>query len=321
MFDATWFAAAAIAPLVAWALWRIQAVVVNQILRGGMYRLLRHQRRTYNVVSWFGVLLHELSHAIVLLLGGHGIRDFSVKVDEGHVTPKQVRKGGLGTLTFIAAALAPMVAAPAVILALVLLLLDPNLLPWSNNATGLTGATEVLQVTLVEAPQRWLSVLVGLDITTIAGGVIAAMAVLALPAARPSHVKKKGEPDEGDIAVVRRLIRRRPLPVIAFMLVVYASYFAIAAGQVAYYWIFWQTIWGVAVTGILFGLLAGLGWYAVAWTGRIQPWAAWLPYAAVVAVQYLGRQQHLELWWVNAASMGAFVLLAIGLRSLAGRRF
>src|SRR5207244_4244981 len=67
------FAAAAFAPAAVWLLWRAQALSV-ELLRWRLVALARWRgaRGLYAVVSWFGTFLHEVSHASVLLLSGHG---------------------------------------------------------------------------------------------------------------------------------------------------------------------------------------------------------------------------------------------------------
>ncbi len=306
--------------LIAWVLWRLQALAINRVLRGGMVKLLRYQRTTYNVVSWFGVLLHEISHAVVMLLGGHGIRGFKVGVDAGHVTPKQVRKGPLGTLTFIAAALAPMVAAPAAITAFLLI---GRPLPDTSAAHGFVGIRDNLEYIATDILQRLAFDVAGMDLTTWMGATLFALAVFAMPSARPSHVRNKGEADEGDIAVVRRLIRQRPWPVLAFWLVLYGAYFAIVPFAPAAYWLGWQLVWSIGLVGTTLAVLMGLVWYAVAWTGRVQAWVAWLPYAAAIAVQVGGRLLDVPggVLVINAASIVVLLGLAWSLRMMAPRRF
>lgn len=321
MVQAEWLAAAAFAPIVVWLLWRIQALCVNRVLKPGMYKLLRYQRATYNIASWFGVLLHETAHAVFLLIGGHGIRNVSVRVDSGHVTPVQVGRSWYGTLTFLAAALAPIYAAPAVVLVLIVLLLEPSLLPRAADASGLQPAMDVLRDTLVEVPRTLLNVLVGLDVASAAGAAVFLIAVLAMPAARPSFVRKRGAPDEGDIAVFRSTIRRRPLAPLAVLALAYASYFIVVPWRPQWYWLPWQVLWTVAVVGIVLAVLGGAGWYAVALTGRIRFWAAWIPYAAAVAAQAAGRALEQPLWIVNLGTLAVFVVLAVGLRQVAGRRY
>ncbi len=320
MVSIDWVIAGAIPIALAWLLWRVQALAVNQALRGGMYRLLRYQRTTYSVVSWFGVLVHEISHATVLLLGGHGIRRMKVGVDAGHVTPRQVRKGPLGTLTFIAAALAPMIAAPAAVTGM--LLLGGTRLPGPLVVPGIRTAWDNLGQVAVQVPAALVRDLIGMDVTTGIGAALFLLAVFAMPSARPSHVKTKGEADEGDIAVVRRLIRRRPWPVIAFAVFLYALYFAAAAWGARWYWFAWQAVWTVALVGIALAAIMGVVWYAVAWTGRIQRWIAWLPYAVAIGVQVGGRTVETPgMWVVNLATIAAFLAFSAGLRIAAARRF
>ncbi len=306
--------------IIAWLLWRIQAFSINRFLRGGMYRLLRYQRTTYNIVSWFGVLIHEISHAVVMLLGGHGITQFRVGVDSGHVTPKQVRKGPLGTLTFIAAALAPMVAAPAAIAAFLLI---GRPLPEPSTAAGFRGVQDNLATISRDMVERLVVDLVGMDVTTWMGASLLLLAVFAMPSARPSHVKNKGEADEGDIAVVRALIKRRPLPVILFWVLIYGAYFAVVPFWPQFYWLAWQMVWSIGIVGAALAIIMGLVWYAVAWTGRIQRWLAWIPYALAVAVQVGGRllDWHGSTWLLNLLSVAVLLGLAFALRTVAPRRF
>ncbi len=214
----------ALLPLVLWILWRIQALVVDGVLRKGMFQLLRHQRRVYNVVSWCGVLLHELAHAIFLLLGGHGIKDFRVGRDAGHVTPRRLRKNLWGHGTFLIAALAPMFVAPVVVLAL-LLVARPDLVAFFPaqqprfDAVGASfdGAPGVLLIFGSFLLGSVVPAMLGLDLAAPLGLAVFLVAVLAIPSARPSHVKNKGAEDEGDIAVLRATIKRRPWPTVAFL--------------------------------------------------------------------------------------------------------
>lgn len=320
------FVAAAFAPFVVWALWRVQALAVDKVLRTGMFRLLRYQRRTYNVVSWFGVLLHELSHAFFLVMGGHGIRQFRVGVDAGHVTPRQARRGPLGLMTFLLAAMAPMFTAPAAILALLLLLVAPGLLDPVSAGPGLQPAVDAFTVTFRDFLPGLLLALVGLDLAAPAGLSVFLLAVLALPSSRPSHVKGgKGEADEGDIAVVRQKIRRQPVPFIVFVLLVYALYFALVPFAPAWYWTGFQLLWGTAAVGIVLATLGGVGWWGVAQGGRITPLLGWLPVAVALAVQVLPRVVEVpgltgSPLWMNLASLAVFAVLTAALASTAARR-
>ncbi len=321
MVDAPWFAAAALPLLATWILWRAQALAVDRVLRRGMFQLLRWQRRTYTVVSWFGVLLHELSHAALLLLGGHGIREFSVHTEHGHVKPRHRRTTVYGDVTFVLAALAPLYVAPAAILAVAALLLEPDLLRPAVAGPGLEAAGLAVRDLVTTFPLRLGEVLVGLDVTTGPGLAVCLLAVLALPAARPSHVKSEGR-SEGDVAVLRATLRDRPALWLSVLALAYGAYFALVPWWPEAYWTAFHVLWATALTAVLLAVVGGLGWWAVAWTGRVRPWAAWLPYAAVVAVQWLGRTHtDLPVVALNLASLAAFGLLAAGLLLVAQRRF
>lgn len=319
--DWTNVAVAFFAPLVLWLLWRIQALAIDQGLRRGMYRLLRYQRRTYNVVSWMGVFLHELSHAFFLLLGGHGIKDFKVRTDGGHVTPHQVRRGPIGLLTFLVAALAPMFVAPTILFLTAWLLLDRGLIDPASAGLGWEAAWPVLRDTATNLPVDLGRILLGLDVTTWAGATVALLAVFAMPSARPSFVPGgRGERDEGDIAVVRRKVRNHPLPVLVVIAAAIGSY-ALVAWQPTWYWGAWQVAWSISLTATLLALLLGLGWAAVAWAGRIRAWLSWIPLALAVGAQVLARQADAPLWLANLLTVAVFALVALGLWLVAPRRY
>lgn len=316
-----WLLAAAVPLVATWVLWRVQALAVDKVLRVGMFKLLRWQRRTYNVVSWFGVLLHELSHAALLLVGGHGIREFSVHTDHGHVKPRHRRTGVYGRFTFVLAAMAPLYVAPAAILAVAALLLEPDLVRPATAAPGLDAAWTAVRDLVTTFPLRLGEVLLGLDVTTGAGLAVFLLAVLAIPAARPSHVRSEGR-SEGDVAVLRATIRERPLMWLVLLAALYGAYFLLVPRWPEAYWTAFRVVWAVALTAVLLAVAGGLGWWAVAWTGRVRPVVAWIPYAAAVAVQWGGRAYTgLPVVVLNLLTLAAFGLLAAGLLATARRRF
>lgn len=313
MVSTSWFAAAALAPVTVWLLWRIQALAVDQGLRRALLKLLSGTKWLYSLVSWLGTFLHEVSHALVLLLGGHGIKGFRAGVDSGQVMPRRTRRSALGTLSFLAAAMAPIYLPPALLLGL-LWWLQGDVVLWVSGGPGLDPAVEVLRSVFVDYPSRVGRATAGLDLASWEGGVLFALVLVALPSSRPSFVKgsRFHEGDEGDIAVIRRRIKRRPWPFLAFLVVVYALYFALVPFWPAVYWGIWQVVWLVALTGIAYALFAAVVWYLVARATRAAAWVAWVPVAAFAAVQAFGRAPlGWSLWTVNAVSLAAFAGLAL----------
>lgn len=321
MMEAGWLLAAAVPLVATWALWRVQAVAVDRVLRVGMFKLLRWQRRTYNVVSWFGVLLHELSHAALLLVGGHGIREFSVHTDHGHVKPRHRRNGPYGRFTFVLAAMAPLYVAPSAILVVAAILLEPDLLRPASTGPGLDAAWLAVRDLLTTFPLQLGEVLLGLDVTTGAGLAVLLLAVLAIPAARPSHVRSEGR-SEGDVAVLRATIRKAPALWLILLAALYVAYFLLVPRWPEAYWTAFHVVWATALTAILLAVAGGLMWWAVSWTGRVRPIVAWTPYAAAVLVQWGGRvYTDLPVVILNLIAFASFGFLAAALLTTARRRF
>jgi hypothetical protein len=331
------YVAAAFAPAAVWCLWRIQTLSV-ELLRGQLVRLTATPllRALYSVVSWFGTFLHEVSHATVLLLSGHGIRQFRSGVEQGHVTPGRLRGGFLGLMSFLAAALAPLFIPPAIVLFVLFLtvkgLPPPYLVP---AASGLDGAIEALRHALFEYPQTLGTAIANLDLSSWRQALALVALLLFMPASRPSHTKGSrfhGTQDEGDVAVLRARIRERWWLFLAFLVILYGLYFLLAQPvpgvpgreqSAAGYWYPFEFVWAVALTGILLCLFGAAWWSLVALSGRINRAIAWLPPAAFVAVQVGTRldASHIpDVWKINAASLGAWLVVGVAASLLLPRR-
>lgn len=314
--------AALFAPLVVWVLWRIQVLGV-EVLRARLLVLLRHAKWLYNTVSWFGTFLHEMSHATVLLLSGHGIKQFSVRTDSGHVLPRRMRNGPVGFLFFLAAALAPLFGPPLLVLLALRWLVDPALFPWAAHGPGLGAALVALEAMLWEFPRRLVSAVAHLDLSDPWHAAALAAILLGIPGSRPSHVKGSrfhGEKDEGDVAVVRKKIRQNPWPLLVLALLLAAAHYPLTRWAPAVYWYPFQALWAVAVTAIVLALAGAVWWSLVAANAAVRPWLAWVPTAGLVALQVVGHGAGWSVVEVNAASLGAFLATTMALRLVAPRR-
>lgn len=314
------FAAAAFAPAAVWVLWRVQTLAV-ELLRWRLVKLttVADLRWIYATVSWLGVVLHEVSHASVLLLSGHGIKQFRAGVESGHVLPARMRKGPIAFLSFLLAALAPLFVPPIlVLLALRYLAGVPILAFHTPVGEGLAAALDGLQHALLVVPRNIAYGLAGLDLATWQGATVLAIALLAMPSSRPSHIKGSrfhGTKDEGDVAVLRAQIRSHPIVFLVFLALVYGAYF-LASFHPPTYWYPFEAIWAVALTGTALALLGALWWSLVGLGRGTKAWAWWLGPAAFVAAQVWF---HTETAWtaleVNGASVAAWAVVAVALRA------
>jgi hypothetical protein len=307
------FVAALFAPAAVWVLWRLQILSV-EMLRGRLLRLatVRDQRWLYAIVSWFGVFLHEVSHASVLLLSGHGIREFRAGMEQGHVLPARMRRGPLGFLFFLVAALAPLFIPPLLFLAALLWLTGSHGFVFSIPAPGLEGALDGLQHSLVEVPLRIATALASLDLRTWQGGLLLVLALLAMPSGRPSHVKASrfhGK-DEGDVAVLRQQIRRNPWYFLLFLGLLYGAYFLHEFYPPAYWYPF-QALWAVALTGVALAILGTLWWGLIGLGARTKALVWWLGPASFAVVQVLAPMEPLQR---NGVALLVWAVTAVALR-------
>lgn len=304
-------------------LWRAQTLSV-EALRLSLLRMAASPafRPLYAVVSWFGTLVHELSHASVLLLSGHGIREFRVKVERGFVTPARMRRGPISFLFFLVAALAPLFVPPLLVLAGWWWLEGSNPIHAGTPSAGLTFAAEALYALVVDVPVRLAWRLAHLDLSHALHLALFLAALLGMPSARPSHVKGSrfhGEKDEGDVAVLRARLRENPWPFILFVAVLVVGHVAARMWWPEAYWVPFSWVVSVAVIGITLALLGSVGWALFALAGRSRPMVAWLAPLAAVAVQVFGRSVGAPVA-VNAASALAFLATALVLAILMPRR-
>ncbi len=305
------FAAAALAPAIVWLLWRLQTLSV-EALRRSLLVLDRHwdQKWLYAIVSWFGTFLHEVSHASVLLLSGHGIKQFRAGVEEGHVLPARMR-GGAWTLTFLVAALAPLFIPPALVLVALTLGLDVLDVPFFAGPDALSGYAGALRPFFVELPKDLLLAIAGLDLADWRHAAVLALVLLGAPGSRPSHVRSRfhGKGDEGDVAALRATIRRNPVPFLAFLLVVCGAFFLtrLDAPAPKAYWLPVEAVWAVALTGIVLALFGAAFWGLAGLDGRASPLVAWLGPTMFVAVEVLGRAMG---WPVSVLQLNGIAVAA-----------
>lgn len=319
------FLLAALPPAIVWLLWRLQTLSV-EILRGRLIGLARNpdQRWLYAVVSWFGTFLHEASHALVLLLTGHGIRGFRAGVEEGHVLPARMHRGA-GTLFFLVAALAPLFIPPLLVLVGLWLVLGAQPVAWAAAESNLATFPSYLHANLLDGPLRLLRLLAGLDLADWRQALVFALALLGAPGSRPSHVRGSrwhGKDDQGDVAALRQTIRERPLPFVLLLAVVYGSFFALTPFEPRAYWYVWQALWTVAAAGVTLALAGAAFWSLANLDGRVRPLVAWLGPAVFIGIQIAGRMagDGLTVLARNGISIAAWLCVAIVLGQAVPRR-
>lgn len=308
------FAAAAVAPAVVWVLWRIQTLGVD----GLRHVLLVLTRRwdtawVYAIVSWFGTFLHEVSHATVLLLSGHGIREFRAGVEEGHVLPGRMR-GGAGMLFFLAAALAPLYIPPLLALLAIYLVLHAAPIPFTVGGDGLDGVWPALRPVLLDLPKDLALLVAGIDLANWKHLIVLGAVLLGTPASRPSHVKTRfhAKGDGGDVPALRRHIRHHPLPFLLFVALLYGAYF-LARFLPEAYWYPLEAVWAVAVAGLVFAALSAVTWGLLGLATRTWLVVAWLGPAAFAAVEVLGRAMRWPLSTLQLNGLALLAWLAAGL--------
>lgn len=320
------FVAAALPLILIWLLWRLQTISV-EVLRRSLLVLDGRwdQKWLYAVVSWFGTFLHELSHATVLLLSGHGVKEFRAGVEEGHVLPARMHRGA-GTLTFLLAALAPLFVPPALVLVALALGVHLVAIPFFTGPDTLAGFWDGVQPFFRDFTRDLLSAIAALDLANWRHAIVFALILLGAPGSRPSHVRSRfhAKGDAGDVAALRQTIRKHPLPFLVFLALVYAGFLA-AAWKLPFPSIYWfpiEVVWAIAITGIVLALFGAGFWALAGLDGRASALVAWVGPALFVLLQLVGRIAHwpLSIPQLNGISLAAWLAAAIALGQILPRR-
>lgn len=201
---------------VLYASWRFQEFLVN-LLRWPLASIAGQSNAFEAFLTFFGTLLHEVSHASILLVTGQGIMEFHVRPYHGHVLPRRAFGNWYGHLVLAAAAVAPLWLIPFLTIAVSTGLLGVN---WLNAPVfspdaqmefyraSIAVSLSAMQDTLVQAA-RYPFLLTVMIVTLI----------VASPGLRPSKFIDDDGQKSGDIWVLRRTVRRHPIP---FILVICA---------------------------------------------------------------------------------------------------
>lgn len=307
--------------LALWIAWRIQRVAII-VLERAMAKMERKMGAVVKPMLYLATFLHESSHAVFLMIGGHGVKEFHVDAGQGHVQPKRLRRSLWGVTTFLLSAMAPFFLPPLLMVGLLTLVAGlewPGLPPFVS-----LGA---LQFLFTDFTLQFLKdvarTLLAMDLSTTPGLFVAAMTFLLVPAAKPSYQKGSrilGRRAEGDLAVVSRHVRKYPwsLIVLLGLAAAWGAWFYVVP-EVA--WVFYMGLIWVSLATTLLALAGAALWELLGLARETKRSVAWIAPTLGVLVQVLPLV--LDWGWsalaINLASLAIWFAFALMFRLLLPR--
>lgn len=197
----------------------IQYVLVN-IISGRIGRTSFNHPRLVRAMNWWGVFIHELSHALTAIATLNKVKEFKVTSSGGHVVHDI--SGKFGFLQWMAAqsiSLAPAFVPPIIVAVLMQYLGYIVLPPLSSIVQEPVSIIKTLYLTFIPSiitTTGWR--FINLDYIKIQNLILLLILMFSFSSAKPSSIS--GKPGtQGDIQSVIQMAIKFPFYTLLFMLV------------------------------------------------------------------------------------------------------
>jgi hypothetical protein len=172
-----------------------------------------HHPRLYKVLNWWGTFMHELSHALIVLISLNKIKEFKVGSGGGHVTWSSTKKQGyIAWLSAQIISLAPFFIPPLLIGIPLVYTKTIDLESIIINSEFADPINMILMLCLELIPQLALKIgkmLAGLNLLCIWDVLLLIVLMFSFSGAKPSSIKDSHM--EGDIQSFLRRCKEHPI--------------------------------------------------------------------------------------------------------------
>ena len=176
-------------------------------------KIYYHHPRLYKVLNWWGTFMHELSHALIVLISLNKIKEFKVGSGGGHVTWSSTkRQGYIAWLSAQIVSLAPFFI-PPLLIGIPLVYTEIIDLRGITVKSGFSDPINMISMLCLELiPQLALRIgkmLAGLNLFCIWDVLLLVILMFSFSGAKPSSIKDGNT--EGDIQSFLRRCKEHPI--------------------------------------------------------------------------------------------------------------
>ena len=200
----------------------IQWGMVN-LIGSHIGRISFNHPKLVRAMNWWGVFIHELSHALTAIATLNKVKEFKVTSSGGHVV-HDIRVGFLGWLGAQSISLAPAFVPPIIVALLMHYLGYIDFTQFNFNASDPVSIINTMYLDLIPyiiKTTGWL--LVNLDYSKVGNFLLLLFLTFSFSSAKPSSISAKSG-NQGDIQSVIRMFIKFPVYTILFMLLSILSF-------------------------------------------------------------------------------------------------
>jgi len=288
----------------------MQSLFVNRA-QFHIAKVYYHHPRMFKALNWWGTFVHELSHALMVLVSLNKIKEFKVGSGGGHVTWSSTKKQGyVAWFSAQIISLAPFFI-PPLLIGVPLVYTEIIDLRGITVKSGFSDPINMISMLCLElVPQLALKIgkmLGGLNLFCIRDVLLLAILMFSFSGAKPSSIKDRGR--EGDIQSFLRRCKEHPIYTF-FSLVLLISLFWV----IAYY--SWGLLLSVCAFVIMLPMLSLfaliLNILFVEFVHRLDNTPGMykiVPIMAFVGCYFLTAQFTANQYLINGVSFGLLVVV------------
>ncbi len=171
----------------------IQSLTINIVTRR-LGNISFNHPRLFKAMNWWGVLIHELSHAITALLTMNKVKEFKVSSSGGHVVHYSTRSGFFQWLAGQLISASPAFVPPLIVAILLgyLHYIDFRYISFDFASLEPIGVISGLYLSLIPYIVKTVGMLlVNLDYSRVENIILLLILTFSFSAAKPSSIDKK----------------------------------------------------------------------------------------------------------------------------------
>ncbi len=264
----------------------------------------------FRAMNWWGVFIHELSHAITALLTLNKIKEFKVSSSGGHVTHYSNRSGFFQWLATQLISAAPAFVPPLIVAILLgyLHYIDLQKIPFNFASLEPIGVISGLYLDLIPYIVKTVGLrLVNLDYSRVENIMLLLILTFSFSAAKPSSIDKNKTGVQGDLQSLIEGFYKFPVYTLLSVLVFTGIFWILLKLNLA---LFLYVVMFLILLPILSIFALVCNYLFIRLTNLFDNSSKLrivLSISALVLVYYFMKQYHVEQYMINIISAGVLV--------------